>query len=117
LDVQKPVSARPRRPCRTNQPDPSADEQKKIRRRLRRVSSFDQDAGTSVPATEGVPATGLTDVDPNGCTQSAADPNGGAPSVADPNGGAPSVADPNGCALSVADPDGGATCVVNVDNE
>jgi hypothetical protein len=35
LDVQKPVSTRPRRPCRANQPDPSADEQKKKRRRLR----------------------------------------------------------------------------------
>jgi hypothetical protein len=92
LDVQKPVSARPRRPCRTNQPDPSVDEQKKKRRRLRRVSSFDQDAGTSVPAIEEVPATGFTDADPNGCTQSAADPNVGAPSVADPNGGAACVA-------------------------
>jgi hypothetical protein len=97
LDIQKPVSACPRRPCRTNQPDSSADEQKKKRRRLRRVSSFDQDAGTSVPATEGVPAIGFTDADPNGCTQSAADPNGCAPSVADPNGG--------------------AACIVNVDNE
>jgi hypothetical protein len=97
LDAQKPVSTRPRRPCRANQPDPSADEQKKKRRRLQRVSSFDQDAGTSVPATEEVPATGLTDTDPNGCTQSAADPNVGAPSVADPNGG--------------------AVCVANVDDE
>src|SRR5688572_33271430 len=77
LDVQKPVSTRPRRPSRTNQPEPSADEQKKKRRRLRRVSSFDEDAGTSVPATEEVPATGLTDADPNGCTQTATDPNGG----------------------------------------
>jgi hypothetical protein len=92
LNVQKLVSARPRRPCRTNQPDPSADEQKKKRRCLRRVSSFDQDAGTSVPATEEVPATGLTDAEPNGCTQTAADPNAGAPSVADPNGGAACVA-------------------------
>jgi hypothetical protein len=96
LDVQKPVSTRPRRPCRTNQPDPSADEQKKKRRRLRRVSSFDQDAGTSVPTTEEVPATGFTDADPNGCTQSAVDPNVGAPSVADPNGGA-------ACAANVDD--------------
>jgi hypothetical protein len=97
LDAQKPVSTRPRRPCRANQPDPSADEQKKKRRRLRRVSSFDQDVGTSVPATEEMPATGLIDADPNGCTQSAADPNVGAPPVADPNGG--------------------AACVVNVDDE
>jgi hypothetical protein len=97
LDVQKPVSARPRRPCRTNQPDPCVDEQKKKRRRLRRVSSFDQDTSTSVPATEEVPATGFTDADPNGCTQSVVDPNVGAPSVADPNGG--------------------AACVTNVDDE
>jgi hypothetical protein len=82
LDTQKPVSTRPRRPCRANQPDPSADEQKKKRRRLRRVSSFDQDAGTSVPATEEVLATRFTDADPNGCTQSAVDPNGCAACVA-----------------------------------
>jgi hypothetical protein len=74
LDVPKPVSTRLRRPSRTNQPEPSADEQKKKRRRLRRVSSFDEDAGTSIPATEGVPATGLTNADPNGCTQTATDP-------------------------------------------
>jgi hypothetical protein len=97
LDAQKPVSTRPRRPCRTTQPDPSVDEQKKKRRRLRRVSSFDQDAGTSVLATEEVLATGLTDAEPNGCNQSSADPNVGAPPVADPNGG--------------------AACVVNVDDE
>jgi hypothetical protein len=92
LDVPKPVSSRPRRPCRTNQPDPSVDEQKKKRRRLRRVSSFDQDVGTSVPAIEEMPATGLADADPNGYTQSAVDPIVGAPSVADPNGGAACVA-------------------------
>jgi hypothetical protein len=39
-----------------------------------------------------VPATGFTDADPDGCTQSTADPNVGAPSVADPNGGAACVA-------------------------
>jgi hypothetical protein len=92
LDVQKPVSTHPRRPSRANQLDPSANEQKKKRRRLQRVSSFDQDAGTSVPAAEEVPATGLSDADPNGCTQSAVDPNVGVPSVADPNGGAACVA-------------------------
>jgi hypothetical protein len=107
LDIQKPASTRPRRPCRANQPDPSADEQKKKRRRLRRVSSLDRDVGTSVPAAEEVPVTEFTDADPNGCTQSAAGPNGCAPSVADPNVGAPSVVDPNG----------GAACVANVDDE
>jgi hypothetical protein len=76
LDVPKPVSTRPRRPSRTSQPEPSADEQKKKRRRLRRVSSFDEDAGTLAPAAEEVPATGLTDTDPNGCAQTAVEPNG-----------------------------------------
>jgi hypothetical protein len=82
LDTQKPASTRPRHPCRANQPDPSADEQKKKRRHLRRVSSLDRDAGTPVPAAEEVSATGFTDADPNGCTQSAADPNGSAACVA-----------------------------------
>jgi hypothetical protein len=105
LDAQKPASTRPRRPCRANQPDPSADEQKKKKRRLRRVPSLDRDVGTSVPDAEEVPVTEFTDADPNGCTQSVADPNVSAPSVADPNGCAPSVADPNGGAPSVADVD------------
>jgi hypothetical protein len=68
LDTQKPDSTRPRRPCRASQPYPSADEQKKKKRRLRRVSSLDRDAGTSVPAVEEVPVTEFTDADPNGCT-------------------------------------------------
>jgi hypothetical protein len=82
LDVPKPISTRLRRPSRTSQPEPSADEQKKKRRRLRRVSSFDEDAGTLAPAPEEVPATGLTDTDPNGCAQTVADPNGSAACVA-----------------------------------
>jgi hypothetical protein len=76
LDVTKPVSTRPRRPRRTSQPEPSADEQKKKRRRLRWVSSFDEDTGTLAPAAEEVPATDLTDADPNGCAQTAVEPNG-----------------------------------------
>jgi hypothetical protein len=35
LDVQRPVSVRPKRPCRANQLDSPADEQKKKKRRLR----------------------------------------------------------------------------------
>jgi hypothetical protein len=88
LDTQKPVSTRPRRPCRANQPDPSADEQKK----KKRVSSLDRDVGTSVPTVEEMPVTAFADADPNGCTQPVADPIVGAPSVADPNGGAACVA-------------------------
>jgi hypothetical protein len=75
LDVSKPVSTRPRRPSRTSQPEPYADEQKKKRRRLRRVSSFDEDASTLAPAAEEMTATGLADIDPNGCAPPAADPN------------------------------------------
>jgi hypothetical protein len=107
LDIQKPARARPRRPCRANQPDPSADEQKKKKRRLRRVSSLDRDVGTSVPAAEETPVTEFIDADPNGCAQSAADPNVSSPSIADPNVSAPSVADPNGCAACVANEDDG----------
>jgi hypothetical protein len=106
LDIQRPVSVRPKRPCRANQLDSPADEQKRKKRRLRRVSSLDRDVGPSVPAAEEVPMPEFTDTDPNGCDPSVADPNGCAPSVVDPNGGAPSVADPNG----------GAVCVANENN-
>jgi hypothetical protein len=97
LDIQKPVSARPRRPSRANQLDPPVDEQKKKKRRLWRVSSLDRDVGPSVPAAEEVPVPEFTD----------ADLNGGAPPAADPNGGAPSAADPNGCVVCVADENDG----------
>jgi hypothetical protein len=66
---------------------------RKRKRRLRRVSSLDRDAGPSVPAVEEVPVPEFTDAYPNGCD----------PSVADPNRCDPSVADPNGCAVCVAD--------------
>jgi hypothetical protein len=93
LDVQRPVSVRPRRPYRANQLDLSADEQKKKKRRLWQVSSLDRGAGPSVPAAEEVPVPEFTDADPNGCGMSVADPNGCTPSVADPNGGVACVAD------------------------
>jgi hypothetical protein len=95
LDIQKPVSTRPRRPSRANQLDPSADEPKKKKRRLRRVSSLDRDVGPSVPAAEEVPVPEFTE----------AELDGGALPAADPNGCAPSAADPNGCAVCVADED------------
>jgi hypothetical protein len=103
LDIQRPVSVRPKRPCQANQLDSPADEQKKKKRRLRRVSSLDRDAGPSVPAGEEVLVPEFTDADPNGCDSSVADPNRCDPSVADPNGCDPSVADPNGCVVCVAD--------------
>jgi hypothetical protein len=107
LDIQRHVSVRPKRPCRVNQLDPSADEQKKKKRRLRRVSSLDRDVGPSVPAAEEVPVPEFTDVDPSECAPPVADPNGGAPSSADPNGGTPSAVDPNGCVVCVADENDG----------
>jgi hypothetical protein len=85
LDIQRSVSVRPKRPCRANQLDSPADEQKKKKRRLRRVSSLDRDAGPSVPAVEEVPVPELTDADPNGCDPSDADPNECAVCVADGN--------------------------------
>jgi hypothetical protein len=97
LDIQRPVSVRPKCPCRVNQPDSLADEQKKKKRRLRRVSSLDRDVGPSVPAAEEVPMPEFTD----------ADPNGGDPSIVDPNGCDPSAADPNGGVVCVADEDDG----------
>jgi hypothetical protein len=93
LDVQKPVSVRPKRPCRAHQPDSPADEQKKKRRHFRRVRSLDREVGPSVPTAEEVHVPEFTDANPNGCAPSVADPNGCAPSVADPNGGAVCVAD------------------------
>jgi hypothetical protein len=82
LDTQKHAGTRLRRPCRANPSDPSADEQKKKRRRLRQVPSLGRDVGTSVPDAEEVLATEFTDADPNGCPESVADPNGDAACVA-----------------------------------
>jgi hypothetical protein len=95
LDIQRPVSVRPKRPCRANQIDSPADEQKRKKRRFRQVSSLDRDIGPSVPAAEEVPVPEFTDADPNGCDPSVADPDGCAPSVADPNRGAVCVANEN----------------------
>jgi hypothetical protein len=107
LDIQKPVIVRPRRPSRANQLDPLVDEQKRKKRRLRRVSSLDRDVGPSVPADGEVPAPEFTDADLNGGAPPATDPNGGAPPAADPKGGAPPAADPNGCVVCVADENDG----------
>jgi hypothetical protein len=83
LDIQRPDNVRSKRPCRSNQPVSPADGQKKKKRRLRRVSSLDRDAGPSAPAAEEVPVPEFTDADPNGCDPSDADPNGCAVRVVD----------------------------------
>jgi hypothetical protein len=52
LDIQRLDNTRPKRPRRANQPTSPAEGKKK--RRLRRVSCSNQDAGPSVPAAKGV---------------------------------------------------------------
>jgi hypothetical protein len=85
LDIQRPISVRSKRPCRASQPASPTDGQKKKKRRLRRVSSLDRDAGPSAPAAEEVPVPEFTEADPNGCDPSSADPNGCIVRVVDEN--------------------------------
>jgi hypothetical protein len=95
LDAQRSDSVRPKRSRRADQPTSPAEGQKKKKRRLRRVSSFDQDAGPSVPAAEEVPVPEFAEVDPNGCD----------PTATKPNGCDPAEVDPNGCTVRVVDED------------
>jgi hypothetical protein len=82
-DIQRPDSVRLKRPCRANPIASPAEGQKKKERRLRRVSSLDQAAGPSVPATNEVPMPAFADADPNGCDLTVVDPNGCTVCVAD----------------------------------
>jgi hypothetical protein len=95
LDAQRSDSVRPKCFRRADQPTSPAEGQKKKKRCLRRVSSLDQDAGPSVPATEEVLVPEFAEADPNGCD----------PTAADPNGCDPAEVDPNGCTVCVADED------------
>jgi hypothetical protein len=76
LDAQKSVNVRPKRSRRADQASFPAEGEKKKKRRLRRVSSLDHDAGPSAPVAEEVPVPKFTEADPNGCDPSHADPNG-----------------------------------------
>jgi hypothetical protein len=95
LDAQRSDSVRPKRSRRDNQPTSPAEWKKNKKRRLRRVSSLDQDAGPSVPVAEEVPVPEFAVADPNGCD----------PTVVDPNGCGPAEVDPNGCIVCVVDED------------
>jgi hypothetical protein len=95
LDTQKSDSVRPKHSRRADQPTFPAEGQKKKKRRLRRVSSLDQDVGPSVPVAEEVPVPEFAEVDPNGCD----------PTAAEPNGCDPAEVDPNGCTVRVVDED------------
>jgi hypothetical protein len=82
-DAQKSANIRPKRSRRADQAYFPAEGEKKKKRRLRRVSSFDQGVGPSAPVAEEVPVPEFTEADPNGCDPSDADPNGCAIRVAD----------------------------------
>jgi hypothetical protein len=86
LDIQRSDSIHPKRPHRANQPTSPAEGQKKKKKRLRRVSSLDQDAGPSVPTAEEVPVPAFTEAETDGHDLTAADPNGCDPAEVDPNG-------------------------------
>jgi hypothetical protein len=96
LISQRPDSTRPKRP---------AEGKKKKKRRLRRVSCLNQDAGPSALAAEEVPVELFTGVDPNGCDPADADPNGCDLDDVEPSGCNPARADPNGCDVCIIDED------------
>jgi hypothetical protein len=103
LDAQRSDSVCPKRSCRANQPTSPAEGKKKKKRRLRRVSSLDQDAGPSVPAAEEVPVPAFAKADPNGCDLDDIDPNGCDLDDIDPNGCDLAKSEPNGCTIRVVD--------------
>jgi hypothetical protein len=115
LNAQKYDSARPKRLRPASHPTAPAEGKKKKKRRLRRVSCLNQDAGPSAPAVEEVPVELFTGADPNGCDLDDADPNGCDPAEAEPNGCDP--VDPNGCDPTRADPNGCVVRIVDEDEE
>jgi hypothetical protein len=86
VDTRRPEGTRPKRLRQVSHPTAPTEGKKKKKRRLRRVSCLDQDAGPSAPAAEEVPVELFTGADPNGCDPADADPNGCDPARADPNG-------------------------------
>jgi hypothetical protein len=117
LNAQKSDSTLPKRLRQASHPTAPAEGKKKKKRRLRRVSCLDQDAGPSAPAAEEVPVKLFTGGVPNGCDPVDADPNGCDLDDAEPNGCDPARADPNGCDLARADPNGGIVRIVDEDEE
>jgi hypothetical protein len=66
VETRKPVSIRPKRPCRVSRPTAPVEEKRK-KKRLRRLSCLDQGAGPSAPVHDEVPAEVLPEVDIKGC--------------------------------------------------
>jgi hypothetical protein len=106
VDTRRPEGTRPKRLRQVSHLTAPAEGKKKKKRRLRRVSCLDQDAGPSAPAAEEVPVELFTGADPNGCDPADVEPNGCDPARADPNGCDPTRADPNGCDPTRAEPNG-----------
>jgi hypothetical protein len=106
VDTRRPEGTRPKRLHQVSHPIAPAEGKKKKKRRLRRVSYLDQDAGPSAPAAKEVPIELFTGVDPSGCGPADANPHGCDPADANPNGCEPARADPNGCDPARADPNG-----------
>jgi hypothetical protein len=86
FNAQKSNSARPKRLRPASHPTAPAEGKRKKKRRLRRVSCLNQDAGPSAPGAEEVPVELFTGADPNGCDLDDAEPNGCDPARVDPNG-------------------------------
>jgi hypothetical protein len=105
LTAQQSDGARPKRLRPTSHPTTHAEGKKKKKRRLRRVSCLNQDAGPSAPTAEEVPVEIFTGVDPNGCHPTDVEPNGCDFDNVDPNGCNPARADPNGCDVRIIDKD------------
>jgi hypothetical protein len=105
LDTQRSDSIRPKHPRRTNHPTSPAEGKKKKKRRIRRVSCLNHDAGPSAPAAEEVPVPVFAEADPNGCDPTDAEPNGCDLDDVEPNGCNPAKVDPNGCTIRIIDED------------
>jgi hypothetical protein len=95
VDARRPEGTRLKCLHQVSHPTVPAEGKKKKKRRLRRVSCLDHDAGPSTPAAEEVLVELFTGVDPNGCD----------PAEANPNGCDPARADPNGCIVRIVDED------------
>jgi hypothetical protein len=106
MDTRRPEGTRSKRLRQVSHPAAPAEGKKKKKRRLRRVSCLNRDAGPSVPAAEEVPVELFTGAEPDGCVPADADPNGCGPDDAELNGCGPTNADTNGCDPARADPNG-----------
>jgi hypothetical protein len=71
VETRKPEGAHPKRPCRVNRPTAPIEEKRK-KRRLRRLSCLDQDVGPSVPVPDDVPVEAIPEVDAKGCDRAQA---------------------------------------------